>query len=133
MHMVERLMSVSLANEPDSFIWRLTTNGLFSVKSLYADLLHGSTRFLRKYLWKLKVPLKIKIFLWFLNRKVILTKDNLIRRKWNGCKKCVFCDTDESIEHLFISCPFARDIWRISILPLVFIHLLALRICLVLG
>ena len=46
-----------------------------------------------------------------LNRKVILTKDNLIKRRWIGCKKCVFCDTDESVEHLFISCPFARDIW----------------------
>ena len=57
--------------------------------------------------------MKIKIFLWFLNRKEILTKDNLIKRRWIGCKKCVFCDADESVEHLFIKCPFARDIWRL--------------------
>jgi hypothetical protein len=27
-------------------------------------------------LWKLKVPLKIKIFLWFSKKRVILTKNN---------------------------------------------------------
>ena len=58
-------------------------------------------------------PTKIKIFLWFLNRKEILTKDNLLKRRWVGCKKCVFCDENESVEHLFIKCSFARDIWRL--------------------
>ena len=61
--------------------------------------------------WKKK--LKIKIFLWFLNRKELLTKDNLTKRRWTGCKKCVFCDMDKSVEHLFISCTFSRDIWRL--------------------
>ena len=51
--------------------------------------------------------------MWFLHRKVLLTKDNLIRRRWTGCKKCVFCDADESVEHLFISCQLARQIWRL--------------------
>ena len=53
--------------------------------------------------------------MWFLNRRVILTKDNPIRRRWIGCKKCVFCDMDESIEHLFISCQLASQIWRLVI------------------
>jgi hypothetical protein len=30
--------------------------------------------------WKVKLPLKIKIFLWYLNRGVVLTKDNLVKR-----------------------------------------------------
>ena len=75
--------------------------------------MNGHTRYLLKYLWKLKIPLKIKIFLWFLCRKELLTKDNLIKRNWTGCKKCVFCHQEESVEHLFISCPLARDIWRL--------------------
>jgi hypothetical protein len=33
-------------------------------------------------IWKLKILLKIKIFLWFLRRGVILTKDNLVNRNW---------------------------------------------------
>ena len=51
--------------------------------------------------------------MWFLNRKVLLTKDNIVKRNWNGCTKCSFCGCDESIDHLFILCPFARLIWRV--------------------
>jgi hypothetical protein len=57
-----------------------------------------------------KIPLKIKNFMWFLNNKVFLTKDNLAKR--NGCTKCCFCDSIEYVEHLFLSCPFARIVWR---------------------
>jgi hypothetical protein len=33
-----------------------------------------------KVSWKLKLPLKIKIFMWFLLKGVILTEDNLLKR-----------------------------------------------------
>jgi hypothetical protein len=112
-HLCERLMAVHLSDESDRFIWRLTTNGVFSVKSMYEDLMNGHTRFLRKYLWKLKIPLKIKVFMWFLNNKVLLTKDNLAKRNWKGSTKCCFCGAQETVEHLFVSCPFARLLWRV--------------------
>ena len=48
----------------------------------------------------MKVPLKIKIFLWFLKKGVILTKNNLAKRNWNG-GKAYFCSTPETIQHLF--------------------------------
>ena len=51
--------------------------------------------------------------MWFLNNNVLLTKDNLARRNWTGCTKCCFCGAQETVEHLFISCPFARLLWRI--------------------
>jgi cellulose synthase/poly-beta-1,6-N-acetylglucosamine synthase-like glycosyltransferase len=51
--------------------------------------------------------------MWFLHRKVLLTKDNLANRNWQGSKKCCFCAQDESIQHLFISCPIAKIVWRI--------------------
>ena len=51
--------------------------------------------------------------MWFLNKRVLLTKDNLIKRNWNGNTKCCFCDQDETIRHFFITCPLARVIWRI--------------------
>ena len=90
--LVERLMRVHLSNDEDTF--NLTANGVFSVKTMYADMLNGQTRFLRKYLWKLKIPLKIKKLLWFMQRKELLKKDNLKKRNWNGCTKCVFCHSD---------------------------------------
>jgi hypothetical protein len=64
------------------------------------------------YLWKLKFLLKIIFFMWFLNNKVVLTKDNLAKRNWHGCTKCCFCNSDEIVENLLISCPFARIVWR---------------------
>ena len=81
-HLVERLMRITLTDEPDKFRWSLTNNGIFTVKSYYGDLLNGHTRYLRKYQWKLKIPLKIKIFLWFLHRKELLK--NIIWLKGAG-------------------------------------------------
>ena len=114
LHLVSRLMEVQLSQQPDVFTWGLTTSGEFTVKSLYVDLMNDHTVFLRKYIWKMKVPLKIKIFMWFLYRKVLLTRDNLTKRNWTGCKKCCFCDQEETIQHLFIACPFAKMVWRIA-------------------
>ena len=107
LHMVEWLMTISLTQDEDKFVWKLTwCIGCVTVKSLYADYMNGHTVFLKKYICKLKVLLKIRIFMWFLFNKLILTKDNLVKRRWNGYKKCAFCDTEESIYHLFFVCPF---------------------------
>jgi hypothetical protein len=61
----------------------------------------------------MKIPLKIKIFLWFLQRGVVLTKDNLARKNWKGSQQCISCNRNENIQHLFLDCPFAKTIWRI--------------------
>ena len=54
-HLCHRLMEVQLLDTDDTFVWNLTANGIFTVKSLYEDSLNGHTRFLRKDLWKLKI------------------------------------------------------------------------------
>ena len=131
--MSSSLMLVSLTDEEDVFKWSLTPTGLFSVKLMYLHYMNGHTPFLRKYLWKLKVPLKIKIFMWFVHKKVILTKDNLLKRQWNGCKRCAFCQSDETVEHLFIHCPVARNIWQLIHLLITSRHRVAYLICLVHG
>jgi hypothetical protein len=51
--------------------------------------------------------------MWFFYREVILTKDNLVKRNWQGSKTCCFCDQDETIQHLFFVWPLAQIIWRI--------------------
>jgi hypothetical protein len=62
-------------------------------------LLDDHTIFLQKYIWKMQVPLKIRIFMWFVFQKAILTEDNLVKRNWDGCTKCCFCDPTEAIDH----------------------------------
>ena len=61
----------------------------------------------------MKIPLKNKVFAWYLRRGVILTKENLTKRNWHGSKQCVFCHKDETIKHLFFECQFAISIWSI--------------------
>jgi hypothetical protein len=106
-------MNVHFSHEPDRFKWSLTTKGSFSVKYMYANIMNGHTIFLKKYLWKIKVRLKFRIFMWFIYKKVILNKYNLAKRRWTGCTKCVFCGYHEMIDHLFISCSFAHLVWRV--------------------
>ena len=107
-----RLDSVQLQGGPDELRWIPTKNGIFSVASMYRVLIQSDVPVdSNKKIWKMKIPLKTKVFAWYLRRGVILTKDNLAKRNWHGSKKCVFCTHDESIKHLFFQCEFARSIW----------------------
>ena len=51
--------------------------------------------------------------MWYLKRGLILSKDNLLRRNWNGNKLCCFCSSDETIQHLFFDCHVAKFLWRV--------------------
>ena len=49
--------------------------------SMYRALIQSDVTVVNnKKIWKMKIPLKNKIFAWYLRRGVILTKDNLIKR-----------------------------------------------------
>ena len=81
---------------------------------MYHELMHSEVPISNnKKIWKSKIPLKVKIFMWYLHRGVVLTKDNLARRNWPGSKKCSFCSHDETIKHLFFQCKFARSTWSV--------------------
>jgi hypothetical protein len=56
--------------------------------------------------------------MWFLHIKFILIKDNLIKRNWQCETTCVFCEKEESIQHLFFECHMAKLIWRLIHLTL---------------
>ena len=87
-----RLATINLEPGPDVFRWSLLQNGKFSVDSMYKALIQSDMPVdSHKKLWKMKMPLKTKIFAWYARRGVILTKDNLVKRNWHGSTKCVFC------------------------------------------
>jgi hypothetical protein len=95
-------MQVQLSTEHDVFVWALSTSGSFSVKSMNLDYMNDHNKYLQKYIWKMKVPLKIKNFMRFLHRKVIYTKDNLAKRNWQGNKNVIFV-TKMSQSNIFFS------------------------------
>jgi hypothetical protein len=105
---VALVADVQLTYRRNRFVWGLHQNGLFSVKSMYRALLGVEAIPYNTFIWKLKLPLKIKVFLWYLYKGVVLTKDNLARQQWQRDRKCCFCSFDESIQHLFFDCHLAK-------------------------
>jgi len=90
--------------------WKWGRNKIFTTKSTYDHLTVGQSRGHFNHIWKAKIPYKIKIFTWLLEKDVVLTKDNLIRRNWLGNPSCIFCGQLETSKHLFFQCPVARCI-----------------------
>jgi hypothetical protein len=107
--LVGKVMTVTHTEHKDCFLW--TVNKTFSVKKLYNDVILSTGARANCWAWKAKIPLKIKVFLWFLKNGVVLTKDNLVKRRWKGCIKCCFCAQQETVQHLFFDCPMAKLVW----------------------
>jgi hypothetical protein len=78
--LVMRLMDIQLMDRPNTFKWSLNHNGKFSVSSMYQAFLDTNIVPNNSHLWKIKLPLKIRVFLWLLYREAILIKDNLVKR-----------------------------------------------------
>lgn len=110
--LVVSVMNINLNKQNDRFVWSLK-NTSFTVKSMYSGLMCADNVPLSSISWKLKIPIKIRIFLWYLKKDVILTKDNLVKRKWKGGTKRCFCNSNETIQHLFFNYHLARFIWNV--------------------
>ena len=108
MHLIE---SVGLSDQPDSVSWALTNSGKFSVKSLYRKLCQGSTQPVIAGLWKARMPLKIKLFIWQLYRDRLPTSLNVAKRNGPATGPCALCGEPEDANHAFFRCPLARFAW----------------------
>jgi hypothetical protein len=73
------LDTVNLFSGNDIPIWDWNKSAKFLVKFVYKDL--SSYRIDRsfKHLWKAKIPLKIKIWLWLIWHNAIATKDTCLQ------------------------------------------------------
>jgi zinc-binding in reverse transcriptase len=93
--------SLHLSQQADSALWHLDNSSLYTVHSLYRFLnLGGVTCSLTRSVWSLKIPLKIKFFLWLSLHNQILTRDNLLRKGWVGSAQCPFCPLSSQLWHL---------------------------------
>lgn len=95
--------------------WRWTESGIFTCASAY-KMMHNTGVISRYHtkLWKLKAPMKVRIFLWLMFENKILTQEVLTGK---GCVVqfgCVLCtSTDmETRDHLFLACPYAGGFWQ---------------------
>ena len=64
-------------------------------------------------IWRLFYPLKIKLFFKLVLDGKIPVWDSLTHRFLVGPTKCNLCEQDtKSIDHLFLSCPYASKVWK---------------------
>jgi hypothetical protein len=65
-HLVSKLVNFLLTDQRHHFIWTLKQNGQFTVRSMYTSLIARLPAPRKSVIWKLKLPLKVKIFVWYL-------------------------------------------------------------------
>ncbi|KAF5196434.1 hypothetical protein FRX31_013979, partial [Thalictrum thalictroides] len=105
----------------DYWSWERERGGQFTVKSMFnrlQDLELRSVAILRQFpfklVWKIDVPLKVKLFFWTTLMGRTLTVDNLNHRGQQISPLCQVCNSpNESIVHLFLHCSVALEIWNI--------------------
>ena len=99
--------------------WSLSSTRLFTVQSflLALSLPHTPLLFhLPKFLWSSKAPSKVKAFFWLVAHRKVNTNDLLqLRRPYRSLNHqwCILCKGEgESIDHLFLHCPFTFGLWN---------------------
>jgi hypothetical protein len=128
----EQIMQVPISRQggDDFASWPLAKGGEYTVKSGYNlartrdFLLHQSSTGAGfrsdqadvakgwKKLWGITAPGKMLITLWRFAHDCLPTAHQLRRRHIECQDDCVFCHREEKVEHVFLFCQFAVEVWR---------------------
>lgn len=111
----QRVQGIQLQVQvPDAFSWAWEPNGQFSIRSAYAARFVGrEVAPMADFTWQSQAHLKCRFFTWLAMRNRCWTSDQLARRGLPHQDACPFCDQeDETIDHILLTCVFARTVWR---------------------
>ena len=135
--MAIKQIPLSFRRPPDMCVWAGTKRGEFSVKSAYWLLIaqqcqveasSSSTRDLHGFwtsVWSVKVPPKIKTFVWRVCRNILPTKTKLFERKLTSSYSCTWCmEEPETVDHVLWHCEFARKVWNACPIALPYLNVL---------
>jgi hypothetical protein len=99
-------------SQGDVVSWALDNSHQFTTKSLYRFRTDGGiSKNIHCIIWKCRVPLKIKIFLWQLYNRKIQGVMVMKKRGWKGCGSCSLCGENKIIDHIFVHCALAKYVW----------------------
>jgi hypothetical protein len=110
------LAQVALSEERGkwSYTWGSTK---FSSARIYKELMdHPVVHPAFKWIWTNPCQSKHKVFFWLLLKDRLSTRNILRRKKMTiDSYNCVLCSysVEETIEHLFPSCNFAKQCWNL--------------------
>ncbi|KAH9761073.1 putative reverse transcriptase/RNA-dependent DNA polymerase [Citrus sinensis] len=109
---------LSSRRDDDAWYWSANSRGLFTVRSCYKILAYLSeppSSNVWQKVWKLKVPAKVKHFIWCAVVNVLPTADNLRRCQVEVPSVCPICNAyDEIVAHCLVNCSFAKSCWLLS-------------------
>lgn len=113
----------------DVALWLLSPDSVFTVKNAYSEVIRDRSPLLPilspadwKSFWRLKLPDRLKHFLWRVIWNSLQTHSLLSRcmqglpSNFNTCQVCGVAE--ETVVHLFLECPFAIYMWRSGPWPL---------------
>lgn len=106
----------------DNMVWKVERNGIYSVRSAYRLCVEElvDTSHLRRPgywsgIWRLKVPPKVRNFVWRVCRGMLPTRVRLQDKGVQCPTNCVSCaDGHEDLSHVFFDCPFVIQVWHSS-------------------
>ncbi|KAL0308654.1 UNVERIFIED_CONTAM: putative mitochondrial protein [Sesamum radiatum] len=123
----ESILAIPLSSVEgeDFFVWHHTATGMFSVKSAYHVAVSLANRNQPstshpvpspwKAVWSANVPGKVRVFIWKLAQNALPTGSNLFKKLREVVLACLYCGSEEEdTEHVFLRCPFARQVWALS-------------------
>ena len=62
-------------------------------------------------LWKSKLPMKLKIFMWLAMHERLQTGVALTKKKWKGQADCILCNCLETVNHILFQCVVELFVW----------------------
>ncbi|XP_042950144.1 uncharacterized protein LOC122282259 [Carya illinoinensis] len=133
----EKILKIVICPEgyEDRWMWSEERSGEFSVRSAYKLLQKGlydavgqssnssSLNSLWKAIWKMKLPLKIRIFAWKLCKDCLPIGLNLIKKHVDIDPKCCLCaEQNEDLSQAIVYYPQLIEFWKGQLPKLFDIH-----------
>ncbi|MCH79557.1 retrotransposon protein [Trifolium medium] len=111
---------VSCTRNEDVPVWRFSNNGIYSVRSAYYQLMEVITDNTHlkveggwMKMWKLRVPNRVKIFIWRTFCGCLPVRERLLQKGVNCEPKCPCCaSVTENEWHCFFGCDAVQEVWR---------------------
>jgi hypothetical protein len=99
--------------EEDTITWTRTASGEYSAKSAYRMQFYDSVESTYPTkVWQVWAPSRCKFFIWLMLQNRVWTTDRLLLKEWPKQYFYQLCRRNlESVHHLFMECPVARQVW----------------------
>lgn len=114
--LVEEIKKIIIPLSPanDRLIWNDSEDGSLTFKAAY-NFLNQQSQSLActKYIWNKCIPPSKSFLIWRLHHNRLPTDENLWERGHIVVSMCNLCqDSEESSNHLFLKCKFAKATWN---------------------